>query len=95
MSDCQWLATLHAHGLLRGGFFPPVEIRRLQDYQRLRADHVREAASQVRKMQPVLERMNIKFHDVISDLTGVSGMKVIKAILTGERQSERLLELCL
>ena len=40
MSDCQWLATLHAHGLLRGGFVPPAEIRRLQDYQRLRADHI-------------------------------------------------------
>lgn len=94
MSDCQWLATLHAHGLLRGGFVPPAEIRRLQDYQRLRADHITEAASQVQKMQQALERMNIKFHDVISDLTGVSGMKVIKAILTGERQPERLLALC-
>lgn len=94
MSDCQWLATLHAHGLLRGGFVPPAEIRRLQDYQRLRADHITEAASQVQKMQQALERMNIKFHDVISDLTGVSGMKVVKAILAGERQPERLLELC-
>jgi transposase len=94
MSDCQWLATLHAHGLLRGGFVPPAEIRRLQDYQRLRADHISEAASQVQKMQQALERMNIKFHDVISDLTGVSGMKVIQAILAGERQPERLLELC-
>lgn len=94
MSDCQWLATLHAHGLLRGGFVPPAAIRRLQDYQRLRADHISEAASQVQKMQQALERMNVKFHDVISDLTGVSGMKVIKAILAGERQPERLLELC-
>jgi transposase len=94
MSDCQWLATLHAHGLLRGGFVPPAAIRRLQDYQRLRADHISEAASQVQKMQQALERMNIKFHDVISDLTGVSGMKVIQAILAGERQPERLLELC-
>ncbi len=66
----------------------------MQDYQRLRADHLSEAASQVQKMQQALERMNIKFHDVISDLTGVSGMKVIKAILAGERQPERLLELC-
>ena len=86
MADCQWLATLHAHGLLRGGFVPAAEIRRLQDYQRLRADHISEAASQVQKMQQALERMNVKFHDVISDLTGVSGMKVIQAILAGERQ---------
>ena len=47
MADCQWLATLHAHGLLRGGFVPPAAIRRLQDYQRLRADHIIGAGSQV------------------------------------------------
>jgi transposase len=94
MADCQWLATLHAHGLLRGGFVPPAEIRRLQDYQRLRADHIIGAASQVQKMQQALERMNVKFHDVISDLTGVSGLKVVRAILRGEREPGKLLELC-
>lgn len=94
MSDCQWIATLHAHGLLRSGFVPTAEIRRLQDYMRLRADHVMGAASQVQRMQKAMERMNIKFHDVISDLTGVSGQKVIEAILAGERDPERLLDLC-
>ena len=94
MSDCQWLATLHAHGLLRGGFVPPADIRRLQDYQRLRADHIIGAAGQVQKMQQALERMNVKFHDVISDLTGVSGLKVVRAILRGEREPVRLLALC-
>ena len=94
MSDCQWLATLHAHGLLRGGFVPPADIRRLQDYQRLRADHLIGAASQVQKMQQALERMNVKFHDVISDLVGVSGLKVVRAILEGEREPGRLLALC-
>lgn len=94
MADCQWLATLHAHGLLRGGFVPPADIRRLQDYQRLRADHLIGAASQVQKMQQALERMNIKFHDVISDLTGVSGLKVVRAILKGERRPGELLALC-
>lgn len=94
MADCQWIATLHAHGLLRSGFVPTVEIRRLQDYMRLRGDHVAGAASQVQKMQKALERMNIKFHDVISDLTGVSGQKVIEAILAGEQDPERLLGLC-
>jgi transposase len=94
MTDCQWIATLHAHGLLRSGFVPTAEIRRLQDYMRLRADHVMGAASQVQRMQKAMERMNIKFHDVISDLTGVSGQKVIKAILAGERDPERLLDLC-
>jgi len=94
MADCQWLATLHAHGLLRGGFVPPADIRRLQDYQRLRADHITGAASQTQKMQQALERMNVKLHDVISDLTGVSGLKVVRAILAGERQPDRLLALC-
>jgi len=94
MADCQWLATLHAHGLLRGGFVPPAHIRQLQDYQRLRADHVIGAAAQVQKMQQALERMNIKLHDVISDLTGVSGLKVVRAILKGERRPGELLALC-
>jgi len=94
MSDCQWLATLHAHGLLRGGFVPPEGIRRLQDYQRLRTDHLTGAASQVQRMQQALERMNIKFHDVISDLVGASGLKVVRAILQGERDPAQLLGLC-
>jgi transposase len=94
MADCQWLATLHAHGLLRSGFVPPADIRQLQDYQRLRADHIIGAASQVQKMQQALERMNIKLHDVISDLTGVSGLKVVRAILKGERRPGELLALC-
>jgi len=94
MADCQWLATLHAHGLLRSGFVPGPEIRRLQDYLRLREDHVGLAASHVQHMHKALERMNVKFHDVISDLTGVSGMKVVRAILAGERDPVRLLELC-
>ena len=94
MADCQWLATLHAHGLLRGGFVPPAAIRRLQDYQRLRADHIIGAGSQLQKMQQALERMNIKFHDVISDLDGVSGLKVVRAILAGERNPVALLLLC-
>jgi hypothetical protein len=94
MADCQWLATLHAHGLLRGGFVPPAHIRQLQDYQRLRGDHLIGAASQVQKMQQAMERMNIKFHDVISDLVGVSGLKVLRAILKGERRPGELLALC-
>ena len=94
MADCQWLATLHAHGLLRGGFVPPADIRQLRDYQRLRGDHVIGAAAQAQKMQQALERMNIKFHDVISDLTGLSGLRVVHAIVRGERRPGELLKLC-
>lgn len=94
MQDCQWGATLHAHGLLRGGFVPPAQIRQLQDYLRLRDDHISLAASHVQHMQKALERMNVKLHDVISNVVGVSGLAVIEAILAGERSPERLLELC-
>jgi len=94
MKDCQWGATLHAHGLLRAGFVPAAAIRRLQDYLRLRADHVTSAAASVQHQQKALERMNVKLHDVISSLAGVSGQKVIAAILAGEREAARLLALC-
>jgi transposase len=94
MSDSQWLATLHAHGLLRSGFVPPAQVRSLRDYMRLRQDHVGVAGSQVQLMQKALERMNIKLHDVISDLSGISGMKVVRAIVQGERDPQRLLQLC-
>jgi transposase len=94
MHDAQWGSTLHMHGLLRAGFVPTADIRRLQDYLRLRSDHVCQAASCVQLMQKALERMNIKFHDAISDLTGVSGMAVMRAIVAGERNPAALLALC-
>lgn len=94
MKDCQWGATLHAHGLLRGGFVPPAQIRQLQDYLRLRDDHITMAASHVQHMQKALERMNLKLHDVISNVVGKSGLAVIQAILAGERNPARLLALC-
>jgi transposase len=94
VSDSQWLAITHAHGMLRAGFVPAAEIRQLQDYLRVRQDHITMAASHVQHMQKALERMNIKFHDVISSLTGVSGQKVIRAIVKGERNPQRLLDMC-
>jgi transposase len=94
MADCQWLATLHAHGLLRAGFVPQAEIRRLQDYMRLRTDHIGMAASHVQHMQKALDRMNIKVHEVISSLTGVSGLAIVRAMVRGERDTEALLALC-
>jgi transposase len=94
LSDCQWLATLHAHGMLRSGFVPPASVRRLQDFVRLRSDHITMAASHVQHMQKAMERMNIKFHSVISSLVGVSGLKVVRAIVSGERNPELLVKLC-
>src|SRR5688572_8972541 len=94
MTDAQWGSTLHMHGLLRAGFVPPAHIRRLQDYLRLRAEHITAAGAHVQHMQKALERMNVKLHDELSDLTGVSGMAVIRAIVDGERDPARLLALC-
>jgi hypothetical protein len=73
---------------------PPADIRRLQDYLRLRADHLSSAAACVQHQQKALERMNVKLHDVISSLVGESGSRVVEAILAGERDPERLLALC-
>jgi transposase len=70
LQDCQWLAELHGCGLLRSGFLPSPIIRRLRDYQRLRQDHIRMASAHIQHMQQALDRMNLKIHDVLSDLTG-------------------------
>src|SRR5436190_16274471 len=94
MSDCQWQATLHAHGLLKPGFVPPAHIRRLQDYLRVRTDHIVMAGSHEQHMQKALDRMNLKIHDVLSDLTGMSGLKMVEAIIKGERNPVALLALC-
>jgi transposase len=94
MSDPQWLAELHAHGLLRSGFVPPDPIRRLRDYQRLRQDHVEMGSTHILHMEKALDRMNLKIHDVLSQLTGVSGLRLIRAILAGERDAEKLVQLC-
>lgn len=94
MADCQWLAKLHSHGLLKSGFVPDEWIRRLRDYQRLRQDHVQMASTHIQHMQKALDRMNLKIHEVLSDLMGVSGTRLVGAILAGERDAERLLEHC-
>jgi transposase len=94
IQDCQRQATLHAHGLLKPGFVPPELIRRLQDYLRLRTDHITLAAGHELHLQKAFERMNVKLHDVISSVVGVSGLKVIRALLVGERDPQRLLALC-
>lgn len=80
--------------MLTGGFVPQADIRRLRDYLRLRQDLVRMAAQPVQHRQKALDRLNVKIHVVISDITGVSGMKIIRAILAGQREPEALLALC-
>ena len=93
MQDCRWQGTL-AHGLFKPGFVPPALLRRLPDYLRLRSAPLVMAGSHEQHMQKARERMNLKLHDVLSDLTGVSGRKLVEAILRGERNPAGLLGLC-
>jgi transposase len=94
VQDCQWLQQLHAHGLLRKSFVPPEAIRALRSYTRLREDHIRTAAMYVQLMQKALDQLNVKLHTVISQIHGVSGLAVIRAILQGEREPAKLAALC-
>ena len=94
MSDPQWLAELQAHGLLSAGFVPEEAVRRLRDYQRLRQDHIQMGSAHILHMQKALDRMNLKIHEVISQITGWSGQRMIEAILAGERDPEKLANLC-
>jgi transposase len=83
--DCQWIQRLHAHGLLPASFRPPTEVAVLRHYLRQRAELVGNAARHIQHMQKALEQMNLKLPEVISDLTGLTGRKIIQAILAGER----------
>ncbi len=94
VQDCQWLAHLHGQGLLQAGFVPPAQIRKLRSYVRLRQDHVRSGATHILHMQKALDLMNIKIHDVLSQTIGVSCLRMIRAIVAGERRPLALLALC-
>lgn len=94
VADCMWLAELHSHGLLRPGFVPSPEIRRLRDFVRQRDNILTQSGSHLLRAQKAMELMNIKVHDVISDIAGVSGQRMIRAILGGERNVEKLVDLC-
>jgi transposase len=83
--DAQWLQQLHTAGLLRSGFRPPQEIRRLRDLMRERADLMSQSSHQILMMQRCFDQMNILLHRVLSDLDGASGLRIIEAILAGER----------
>ncbi|WP_145026387.1 IS110 family RNA-guided transposase, partial [Geobacter argillaceus] len=88
--DCQWLQQLHTYGLLRGAFRPAEQVCALRAYVRQRATLVRISASHTQHMQKALAQMNLQLHNVVSDITGVTGMRIIKAILAGERNPNAL-----
>lgn len=83
--DCQWIQQLHTYGLLSGAFRPPDEVCVLRSYLRQREMLTQTASMHIQHMQKALQQMNLLLHNVVSDITGVTGMKIIKAILAGER----------
>ncbi len=93
VQDCQWLQRLHSYGLLHGSFRPEDQICILRGYIRQRENLTRSGATHIHRMQKSLTQMNIQLHKVISDITGSTGIKIIKAILTGERDTKKLAEL--
>jgi transposase len=92
--DCQWIRTLHQHGLLRPCFIPEQNIVELRTYIRTRQDHIEMAAAHVQHMQKAFTLMNIRLHQVIAQINGVSGLRIVQAILEGERDAEKLVLLC-
>ncbi len=93
VQDCQWIQELHSFGLLRAAFRPTDEMVVLRSYWRHRAELVTEASEQIHHMQKSLELMNLQLHKVLSDITGVSGMKIIRAIVSGERNTSVLAQM--
>jgi transposase len=90
VKDCQWLQELHTYGLLRGAFRPEDEVCVLRSYLRQRSMLVTMASRTVQHMQKALEQMNLKLTEVVSDITGKTGMTILRAILAGERDPQRL-----
>jgi transposase len=94
VKDSSWILQLHSYGLLKRCFVPQEYIQELRSYQRLREDHIRSSSMHINHMQKALIGMNIRLPEVISQVHGASGMKMIHAILDGQRDPETLLSLC-
>jgi len=88
--DCQWLQQLHSVGLLRGSFRPTAAIAALRAYLRHRETLVQSAASHVQRMQKALVQMNLQLAIVISDITGVTGLRIVRSIVAGQTDPRAL-----
>src|SRR5215469_14204135 len=88
--DCQWLRTLHCYGLLPASFRPVREIVTLRSYLRHRQMLIAYAAAHIQHMQKAMTQMNLQLHHVIADMTGLTGMRIIRAIVGGERNRKKL-----
>ena len=91
--DCQWVQRLHRHGLLPSIFQPDEATQTLRDLVRQRANHVRLSGQHIQRMQKALELMNLKLTKVLGDITGVTGLKILRAIVAGERDPYQLAKL--
>lgn len=93
VQDCQWLQYLHSVGLLNASYRPAQAVCAIRSLLRHRDNMVKIAASHVQHMQKALTQMNLQIHHVISDITGVTGLAILDAILQGERNPQKLAEL--
>ena len=93
VSDCQWIQQLHSYGLLNASFQPDELTRSLRGFLRHRKTLTQSYSTHVLHMQKAFEQMNIKLHNVLSDITGKSGQDIITSILSGERRAEVLADL--
>src|SRR5262249_12635359 len=91
--DCQWIQRLHKHGLLPSVFQPDEATQTLRDYVRQRANLVRLSGQHIQRLQKALQLMNLKLTRVLQDVTGMTGLKIIRAILAGERDPQVLAKL--
>jgi Transposase IS116/IS110/IS902 family./Transposase. len=94
VKDSQWIQRLYGAGLLRESIVAPGKQKELRIFVRERLDLIEMGSTYINKMQKCLELMNLKLHNVISQINGASGLRIIKAILQGERDTEELLGLC-
>jgi transposase len=94
VKDCQWIQQLHSYGLLNRCFIAEELVQELRSYQRIREDHIRSASMHINHMQKCLILMNVRLKEVLSQIHGASGMRIIRAILVGERDAEKLTEMC-
>ena len=90
VKDAQWLQQLHQFGLLRGSFRPHQNVVALRAYLRQRERLIEYAASHIQHMQKALTQMNVQLHHVVSDITGVTGMRIVRAIVAGDRDPAAL-----
>jgi transposase len=92
-TDCEWIQRLHSCGLLRGSYRPAEEVCKLRTLVRDKGNLVAESGDWVRRMQKSLDQMNVRVHRAVSDLDGVTGMAIVRAIVGGERDSRKLAKL--